>query len=217
MKDPAMLFYPADFLVGCSLMNMKQRGEYITLLCQQFESGHLSEEDIMFLCGELDEKVLSHFEKDDSGKYFNARLEKEKERRKTFVESRQKNLSKKEVPHTESHTDSRMDSHTEYRMGTENINVNINTSYKGVKGGKKKGFSPPTVEEIREYCRERKNNVDPECFFDFYSSKGWKIGANAMKDWRAAVRTWEKREPARHGNFDANEAFENAIKRSMQS
>lgn len=55
-------------------------------------------------------------------------------------------------------------------------------------------FIPPTLEEVRAYCKERKNNVSPERFFDFYTAKGWKVGKNTMKDWRAAVRTWEREE-----------------------
>ena len=57
-----------------------------------------------------------------------------------------------------------------------------------------KAFSPPTVEEVREYCSERGNNVNPEVFVDFYESKGWLIGKSKMKDWKAAVRTWERSE-----------------------
>ena len=53
-------------------------------------------------------------------------------------------------------------------------------------------FKPPTLDEVAEYCRERGKGVDPEKWFDFYASKGWMIGKNKMKDWRAAVRTWEK-------------------------
>lgn len=53
-------------------------------------------------------------------------------------------------------------------------------------------FTPPTPEEIKAYCIERNNRVDPVRFFDFYSSKGWMVGKNKMKDWKAAVRTWEK-------------------------
>lgn len=53
-------------------------------------------------------------------------------------------------------------------------------------------FTPPTVSEVRDYCRERKNRVDPQRFVDFYTSKGWMVGKTKMKDWRAAVRTWEK-------------------------
>jgi predicted phage replisome organizer len=55
-----------------------------------------------------------------------------------------------------------------------------------------KRFTPPTVDEVRDYCYERMNNVDPEAFVDFYSSKGWMVGKNKMKDWKAAVRTWER-------------------------
>lgn len=55
-----------------------------------------------------------------------------------------------------------------------------------------KRFSPPTVEDVRSYCIERGNNVDPQTFVDFYEAKGWMVGSNHMKDWRACVRTWEK-------------------------
>ena len=56
-------------------------------------------------------------------------------------------------------------------------------------------FVKPTVEEIAEYCRsERKNNVDPQAFFDFYESKGWRVGNQPMKDGKAIARTWERRE-----------------------
>lgn len=53
-------------------------------------------------------------------------------------------------------------------------------------------FSPPTVDEVRAYCQERNNSVDAESFVSFYDSKGWMIGKNKMKDWKAAVRTWER-------------------------
>lgn len=53
-------------------------------------------------------------------------------------------------------------------------------------------FKPPTHEEVKAYCTERNNNVDPDRFINFYTSNGWKVGKNAMKDWKAAVRTWEK-------------------------
>ncbi len=56
----------------------------------------------------------------------------------------------------------------------------------------KKRFVKPSIEEVRAYCLERKNVVDPQQFFDHYESNGWKVGRNAMKSWQAAVRTWEK-------------------------
>lgn len=53
-------------------------------------------------------------------------------------------------------------------------------------------FTPPTIEEVEAYCKERNNTVDPETFINFYESKGWYVGKNKMKDWKACVRTWER-------------------------
>ena len=60
-------------------------------------------------------------------------------------------------------------------------------------GGGRKRFTIPTPEEVQAYCEDRKNGILGQQFCDFYSSKGWKIGKEPMKDWKAAVRTWEMR------------------------
>lgn len=65
--------------------------------------------------------------------------------------------------------------------------IKKNNSYMG-------RFTPPTLQEVQVYCMSRHNNVDPEKFIDFYAAKGWMIGKNKMKDWKASVRTWEKGE-----------------------
>jgi len=57
-----------------------------------------------------------------------------------------------------------------------------------------KRFIPPTVDQVREYCKERKNQVDAQRFVDFYEAKGWMVGKNKMKSWQAAVRTWEAKD-----------------------
>lgn len=54
-------------------------------------------------------------------------------------------------------------------------------------------FVPPTVEEVRAYCLERQNGIDPQAFVDFYASKNWMVGKTKMSDWKASVRTWEQR------------------------
>ena len=59
-------------------------------------------------------------------------------------------------------------------------------------GEKRKRFIPPTLTDVKQYCEERNNHVDAERFIDFYESKGWMVGKSKMKDWKAAVRTWEK-------------------------
>lgn len=53
-------------------------------------------------------------------------------------------------------------------------------------------YKRPTIEEVAAYCQERGNSVDPERWFAYYESNGWKVGKNTMKDWKAAVRTWER-------------------------
>lgn len=53
---------------------------------------------------------------------------------------------------------------------------------------------PPSLDEVKAYCQERNNRVDAERFISFYESKGWMVGKNRMKDWKAAIRTWEKRD-----------------------
>lgn len=55
-------------------------------------------------------------------------------------------------------------------------------------------FHPPTLEEVTAYCKERNNKVDAQRFIDFYTTKGWMVGKNKMKDWKACVRTWERRD-----------------------
>lgn len=55
-------------------------------------------------------------------------------------------------------------------------------------------FHPPSIEEVTSYCKERSNRVDPQQFIDFYTTKGWMVGKNKMKDWKACVRTWERRD-----------------------
>lgn len=77
----------------------------------------------------------------------------------------------------------------------ENVNVNENDKKKAPTGLKKKqAFSPPSLTEVKNYCSERGNGIDPQGFIDFYEAKGWMIGKNKMKDWKAAVRTWERKE-----------------------
>ena len=63
---------------------------------------------------------------------------------------------------------------------------------KSKRESKSKRFTPPTLEEVQAYCAERNNNIDPQHFIDYYTSNGWLVGKNKMKDWKAAVRTWER-------------------------
>jgi hypothetical protein len=67
-------------------------------------------------------------------------------------------------------------------------------------------FVPPTVEEVREYCLERQNGIDPQAFVDFYASKNWMVGKTKMSDWKASVRTWEQRRKQEGGKTSGSNA-----------
>ena len=82
------------------------------------------------------------------------------------------------------------DSIGKVRLGEDSIVKD--SKEESVRGEKTKRFIPPSVEEVEQYCLERSNNIDAQSFIDFYESKGWMIGKNKMKDWKAAVRTWER-------------------------
>ena len=79
-------------------------------------------------------------------------------------------------------------------VDTQNKNIKNIKNVKELKNNKNNigRFTPPDVVEVQAYCYERGNNVDAQAFVDFYSSKGWMVGKNKMKDWKAAVRTWER-------------------------
>ena len=193
-KDPAFLFYPNDYIGGTMGMTFEEKGAYIELLMMQFNRGHMTSHMIGQTVGQLWDKIKNKFEIDDQGKYYNKRLEEEIIKRQAFVKSRYNNIngtnqySKKEEKkggHTRGHMTSHM----------ENENVNENISKNKEEKPARKNFIKPTVEEIRAYCEERKNGINAQTFFDHYETRGWvpKGYTTLMKDWKAAVRTWEGR------------------------
>jgi hypothetical protein len=170
------------------------------------------------VCGAHDPKIWKKFKQDEDGLYYNERMDQESNKRKKFVESRQNNLKKNKTPdnHMETHMAFHMGAHTECRMENENINMlpiskNLNTidsnnSRKDKETDNNKRFKAPTVDEVRAYCKERGNDVDAEHFVSYYESNGWMVGKNRMKDWMAAVRTWE-----RNGFSNAVVTSDNAV------
>ena len=81
----------------------------------------------------------------------------------------------------------------------ENIRVINNTIKENTPNSR---FSKPSVEEIKAYCDERGNGIDPNEFYDFYESKNWFVGKNKMKDWKACMRTWERKRGFKPGDKD---------------
>lgn len=82
---------------------------------------------------------------------------------------------------------------------------------------KRKRFEKPSISDIKQYCMERNNNVNAEQFFDYYESNGWKVGKNSMKDWKAAVRTWERSEYRKpNSKKNSKEDAINVVKELME-
>lgn len=110
---------------------------------------------------------------------------------------------------------------TQYSIGKDSIGYNPLSESKDSsspqrgektpKATKTHKFEKPSVEEVKAYCKERNNSVNAETFIDFYESKGWKVGNQPMKDWKAAVRTWERTEdkysPRSSGKSYNNKSF----------
>ena len=98
-----------------------------------------------------------------------------------------------------------------------NINTNINTN---MGQSPLKRFTAPTLEEVKEYCAERKNGVDAARFVNYYTANGWKVGKNPMKDWKAAVRSWERNDFGKpktaetEHSFDLDDFFKAAVDKS---
>jgi hypothetical protein len=118
---------------------------------------------------------------DNESKCVDVRYDKEKEKEKEKVKEKVKENEKEKEKEKVKEKESKNNSNNIYMCGEK---ISPQTP--------RKNFVKPTVEEVREYCLERKNNVNPEKFVDFYESKDWYIGKNKMKDWKAAVRTWER-------------------------
>ena len=125
-KDPAFLFYSSDFLTGIACLSFEERGQYITLLCLQHQTGHLSEKTIRLSVGNVSVDVLAKFSKDDNGMYFNERLDLEIEKRSSFVDSRRENGSKGGRPKNEDKKPLAKPSGKPTHNHSEDVNDNVN-------------------------------------------------------------------------------------------
>lgn len=129
-KDPAVLFYTSDFLSGTQFFTDEQCGQYIRLLCQQHQLGHIPEQHMLNICKTHDSPVMSKFVKDPEGLWYNERMELEKEKRANYCNSRKINrLSNNNKKHMSNHMLSHMDNENE----NENDNNNDNKIKKETK------------------------------------------------------------------------------------
>lgn len=182
VKDSFVLY--TKYLDNIQALSMEQRGMLFTSL-MLYASGQEPEEmdpvtamAFSFIKSQMDKDIEKYNEtcakRSEAGK-LGGRPKKQEEAKKAngFSENQKKQGKAKKADN-------------EYEYDNDNDLLKENT--------KRKVFSTPTVDDVRAYCLERNNKVDPQQFVDFYESKGWMIGKNKMKDWKAAVRTWERSE-----------------------
>lgn len=187
-KDPAFLFYPGDYLRDTQCLSESVQVAYDRIMCEHMRNICITQQQLNFFT-----KKLSPDEKEEllmvltpiSGGFQITWVAESISKRKAYSQSRRENRSKR--------TEKDMSNISEtYVQHMENENENENESTIVLKKVASKKFKIPTLQEIAEYCLERKNSVNATRFFNFYESKDWMIGKNKMKDWKAAVRTWEE-------------------------
>lgn len=154
MKDPAMLFYTSDFLTGVSLMSMKERGQYITLLCLQQQRGHMTEKEMVKAVGKMSQELRSKFVEDDDGRLYNRRAEKEIKRREDHSKRQAKNIASRwqkdgssgntmvlprNIPKGPSGNTTVIPSETETEIINNNINLKAIGGSRDYVGGKEEG------------------------------------------------------------------------------
>lgn len=179
------MLYTSDILTGMTLFSFEQRGQYITLLCQQHQLGHLPENHMISVCLSLDSPVAKKFKKDENGLYYNVRMEREIEKRITYCKS-------KSHPGKSGRKKKSSDNHPKtVRKSTGNHTENENDKSLKDKDVIKKGTNiPPNIKEVAEYIREKGYPISSTKWWNHYNSKGWMIGKNKMKNWHSAVATW---------------------------
>jgi len=146
-KDPAVLLYTSDFLTGTAFFTDAERGQYIRLLCEQHQIGHIPENHMVTVCLSLASPVVKKFTRDENGFYFNARMDEEIRKRLEFTESRRKNGEKGGRP-----KDQNKPLGKPVALATENLgdNENDNEDLIGIKGGIRGDFIGKIIDVFAE-------------------------------------------------------------------
>lgn len=193
-KDPAVLFYTSDFLTGTAYFTDAERGQYIRLLCEQHQNGHIPENHMVSVCFSLGSPVVKKFIQDENGLYFNERMELEILKRIKFTESRRVNGCKGGRPKNDIKANGLPnglpnDKATENLIGNGNENVN--------KKAFKKEFIKPTIEQVKEYFHE--NGYSEEAAikaWNYYDTANWTDSKGSkVRNWKQKmISVWFKDE-----------------------
>ncbi len=210
--SPAFQIYPNEWLGSTKIMLMTpaEEGAYFRLLCIEWNSRDCSlpdDDKQLSVLSRLDQewfngsgiKIRQNFVS-RRGKIFNKRLLKEREKQEEWREKcREGGIKSGKSRRNKENIDEGLlkgSSTKDLTKGEVNTNISSSSSssssISSLKNKSTKNlFILPTLEEVSNYCHERQSSVDPQKWMDHYISNGWMVGKNKMKDWKAAVRTWE--------------------------
>jgi uncharacterized protein YdaU (DUF1376 family) len=199
MKPPAFQFYPNDWLSSSAvtLMTPEQEGAYIRLLCYDWASDGIPDDDATlaalsrlgegwFRGGSTMVRKCFDQHPEKPGFLTNARLQSEREKQQAWREKSREGGIKSAESRSKKGS----------RVVQPKVNRTVEPSGNTMSSSSSSKFSRPSVEEIAEYG---KTLVPPFTrageFIDHYESNGWKVGKTSMKDWKASVRTWQRKQP----------------------
>lgn len=191
-KDPGFIFYPGDYLRDTQILSEAVQVAYDRIMCEHMRNICVSYEQLKFFTKKLNADEIAELKSvlvEDNGKgyyieWVRMAIEKRREYSKSRANNRigkskpslkkKKNISKSYVPH--------MENENEIEIDDKNAIAK---------------FKPPEQNEVAAYMAEINYPAvvqeESETFVSFYSSKGWMIGKNKMKDWKASVRTWKQK------------------------
>lgn len=192
VKPHWVRFFASDFLAGCTLMPGRLRTIYAYLLILQADQGPISlsvsEIAAHIEASETDVQTVlkSKFDfNSDINAWVNERMAAEVDRAGGVLANKVAGAAKARA---------KKESRTEQNRTDSDIKVDINADIKTPQKGARERFQRPTLEQLRDYGLTLSPTfTDAETFFDFYETKGWKVGRTSMKDWKAAVRNWNRR------------------------
>jgi uncharacterized protein YdaU (DUF1376 family) len=203
--DIWMPLYIGDYLADTIGLTRAEHGSYLIAIMAYWKKGSALTEKEFHACCMQEASTLSKFFKIENGLWFHSKIEKELAkslkvsnnlsiRGKLGADKRWSNnatsiatsnaqaMPNNMLVDAPSHTQPQPHTQPHKEKGADKPPVSQKTVFK-----------KPSIEEIAAYCAERSNKADPNSIFDYYESNGWRVGKNPMKDWRSAVRNWERR------------------------
>ena len=181
---PGMIIYREELMM-LLMMDDQSRGEAISLLARRFLRGieptttNQKVDDFLAMAIPKMDKDLAEYE----AKVRAGQAGGKQSASKRQADSKQTASTDEAEPKQKPSTGQQNKEQGTLEQGTRNF-----------ERGSGRAFRPPTVQEVAEYCQSRGNGISAERFVDHYSANGWKVGKSPMKDWKAAVRNWEKNE-----------------------